>query len=154
MVVEWSLLDKDPLLQTVVLHDRLMTDAALGNLPIKTEHSYSLSSDGDSLTENPTITHAKIDIEDDFPTICVNPASVRLSPVTVAVKDEPLSDPDSPTSSCPNSPIPEHNIKEENHTEIDIEMDTDSMVRKKIIPKNHWLIFRSSFSWTLWSTKC
>lgn len=60
MVVEWSLLDKDPLLPTVVLHDRLMTDAALGNLPIKTEHSYSLASDGDSLSETTTITHAKI----------------------------------------------------------------------------------------------
>lgn len=65
------------------------------------------------------------DIEDDFPTICVNPSAVRLSPVTVAVKDEPLSDPDSPASSCPTSPLPE-NFKEA-HQEIDIEMDTDTV---------------------------
>jgi len=37
----------------VVLHDRLMTDAALGAVPIKTEHSYSLASDGDSMPESP-----------------------------------------------------------------------------------------------------
>lgn len=78
-------------------------------------------------THNEVVYHCIPDMEDDFPTICVNPASVRLSPVTVAVKDEPLSDPDSPASSCPNSPMSEH-IKEETHTEIDIEMDTDTMV--------------------------
>lgn len=60
MVVEWSLLDRDPVLPGVVLHDRLMTDAALGNLPIKTEHSYSLASDGDSLPDSPTLSHTKI----------------------------------------------------------------------------------------------
>lgn len=63
------------------------------------------------------------DIEDDFPTICVNPASVRLSSMTVAVKDEPLSDPDSPASSCPTSPIPD-NFRD-TQQEIDIEMDTE-----------------------------
>lgn len=60
MVVEWSLLDRDPMLPTVVLHDRLMTDAALGNLPIKTEHSYSLSSDGESLQDSDNLAHTKI----------------------------------------------------------------------------------------------
>lgn len=56
---EWGLLDRDPMLHTVVLHDRLMTDAALGNLPIKTEHSYSLASDGDSLPDE-QLGHSKI----------------------------------------------------------------------------------------------
>lgn len=37
----------------VVLHDRLMTDAALGSLPIKNEHSYSIESDGDSGPSSP-----------------------------------------------------------------------------------------------------
>lgn len=60
MVVEWSLLDRDPMLPTVVLHDRLMTDAALGTLPIKTEHSYSLAGDGESLQESDSLTHTKI----------------------------------------------------------------------------------------------
>lgn len=59
-VVEWSLLDRDPVLPTVVLHDRLMTDAALGTLPIKTEHSYSLASDGDSLPDTTSLSHTKI----------------------------------------------------------------------------------------------
>lgn len=52
LTVEWSLLEKD--LPGVVLHDRLMTDAALGARPIKSEHSYSLASDGDSLPNSPT----------------------------------------------------------------------------------------------------
>lgn len=43
----------DTKLPGVVLHDRLMTDAALGAVPIKTEHSYSLASDGDSMPESP-----------------------------------------------------------------------------------------------------
>lgn len=42
----------------VVLHDRLMTDAALGAAPIKTEHSYSLHSD-DSAPPSPH--HTKVD---------------------------------------------------------------------------------------------
>jgi hypothetical protein len=46
-----SSLDAKP--GAVVLHDRLMTDAALGAVPIKTEHSYSLASDGDSMPESP-----------------------------------------------------------------------------------------------------
>ncbi|KAK6637588.1 hypothetical protein RUM44_008010 [Polyplax serrata] len=49
---EWSaaFLDVKP---QVILHDRLMTDAALGTVPIKTEHSYSLNSDGDSSPDSP-----------------------------------------------------------------------------------------------------
>lgn len=53
--IEWNLLDKD-----IVLHDRLMTDAILGNRPIKSEHSYSLASDGDSLPDSP-ISNNKMD---------------------------------------------------------------------------------------------
>lgn len=45
----------------VVLHDRLMTDAALGALPIKTEHSYSLNSDGDSAPPSPAGMHSRVD---------------------------------------------------------------------------------------------
>lgn len=49
---EWgaAFLDVKP---QVILHDRLMTDAALGTVPIKTEHSYSLNSDGDSSPDSP-----------------------------------------------------------------------------------------------------
>ena len=43
----------------VVLHDRLMTDAALGAAPIKTEHSYSLHSDVESAPPSPH--HTKVD---------------------------------------------------------------------------------------------
>lgn len=45
----------------VVLHDRLMTDAALGAAPIKTEHSYSLHSDVESAPNSPH--HTKVDGE-------------------------------------------------------------------------------------------
>lgn len=51
LTLEWSILDKE--IPTVILHDKLMTDAALGTRPIKTEHSYSLASDGDSLPDSP-----------------------------------------------------------------------------------------------------
>lgn len=55
LTVEWNFLEKD--LPGVVLHDRLMTDAALGHRPIKSEHSYSLNSDGDSLPDSPISSH-------------------------------------------------------------------------------------------------
>lgn len=38
----------------VILHDKLMTDALPGTLPIKAEHSYSLTSDGDSMPNSPS----------------------------------------------------------------------------------------------------
>lgn len=38
----------------VILNDKLMTDALLGTIPIKTEHSYSLTSDGDSMPDSPS----------------------------------------------------------------------------------------------------
>lgn len=50
---DWSsgLLDVKP---QVILHDRLMTDAALGTAPIKTEHSYcSLNTSTDSPPDSP-----------------------------------------------------------------------------------------------------
>lgn len=49
---EWFL-ERDVKMPQVILHDKLMTDALLGNLPIKTEHSYSLNSDGDSMPDSP-----------------------------------------------------------------------------------------------------
>lgn len=55
LTVEW-LLEKEG----VVIHDKLMTDAALGTRPIKNEHSYSLASDGDSLPDSP-ISNNKMD---------------------------------------------------------------------------------------------
>lgn len=38
----------------VILNDKLMTDALLGTIPIKAEHSYSLTSDGDSMPDSPS----------------------------------------------------------------------------------------------------
>jgi cyclic AMP-responsive element-binding protein 3 len=40
----------------VILNDKLMTDAIFGTIPIKTEHSYSLTSDGDSMPDSPSDT--------------------------------------------------------------------------------------------------
>lgn len=41
----------------VILNDKLMTDALLGTIPIKSEHSYSLTSDGDSMPDSPEGKH-------------------------------------------------------------------------------------------------
>lgn len=57
---DWFL-ERDMKLPGVILHDKLMTDALLGTLPIKTEHSYSLNSDGDSLPNSPHSMHNKMD---------------------------------------------------------------------------------------------
>lgn len=62
------------------------------------------------------------DMEDEcFPVISMNTACARLSSDTIMVKDEPLSETDSPQSSCPASPQPAyiHN---------DTSMDTDFIV--------------------------
>lgn len=103
---EWSaaLLDVKP---QVILHDRLMTDAALGTMPIKTEHSYSLTSDGDSMPDSPLSLEKEMDDMDDecFPCIPLNSATSRSRDTDspVIIKDEPLSEPESPES-CPMSP--------------------------------------------------
>lgn len=49
---DWFL-ERDVKMPQVILNDKLMTDALLGTLPIKTEHSYSLNSDGDSIPDSP-----------------------------------------------------------------------------------------------------
>lgn len=63
--LEWTatILDVKP---QVILHDRLMTDAALGTLPIKSEHSYSLTSDGDSIPDSPLSLDNKMDGKGDY----------------------------------------------------------------------------------------
>ncbi|XP_044262185.1 cyclic AMP response element-binding protein A-like isoform X2 [Tribolium madens] len=109
--VEWSYMDKD--LPGVIIHDRLMTDAALGTRPIKTEHSYSLASDGDSLPDSP-ISHNKLEEMDDE---CF---SLPLKKDTITIKDEPLSETDS--SSCPSSPQSSFMNTSELH--FDVEMVT------------------------------
>uniref|UniRef100_A0A1B6G2A8 BZIP domain-containing protein n=2 Tax=Proconiini TaxID=565685 RepID=A0A1B6G2A8_9HEMI len=103
---DWSsaLLDVKP---QVILHDRLMTDAALGTVPIKSEHSYcSLTAGTDSPPDSPLKME---DIEDDFPPVVrLQRTGSRPRPESpeVVVKDEPLSEPESPMSSCPPSPSP------------------------------------------------
>jgi hypothetical protein len=63
--LEWTatILDVKP---QVILHDRLMTDAALGTAPIKSEHSYSLTSDGDSIPDSPLSLDNKMDGKGDY----------------------------------------------------------------------------------------
>uniref|UniRef100_A0A182YBJ6 Uncharacterized protein n=1 Tax=Anopheles stephensi TaxID=30069 RepID=A0A182YBJ6_ANOST len=49
-IQDW--MDPNSKLPPVILNDKLMTDAIIGTcMPIKTEHSYSLNSDGDSLPD-------------------------------------------------------------------------------------------------------
>ncbi|XP_023719218.1 cyclic AMP-responsive element-binding protein 3-like protein 2 isoform X2 [Cryptotermes secundus] len=102
--LEWTatILDVKP---QVILHDRLMTDAALGTAPIKSEHSYSLTSDGDSIPDSPLSLDNKMDdMENEcFPCIPLVAARSRESDSPIVVKEEPMSEPGSPDS-CPMSP--------------------------------------------------
>ncbi|BFF96441.1 cyclic AMP response element-binding protein A [Drosophila madeirensis] len=79
---DW-LFDRDVKDPTVILNDKLISDALLnGTLPIKTEHSYSLNSDVDSLPDSPKSLQAKIEDMDDecFPAISLKSAtSVRAT---------------------------------------------------------------------------
>lgn len=59
-MIEWQFFERDSK-STVIYQDRLMTDALFGCQPIKTEHSYSLNSDGDSIPDSPRSLQNKID---------------------------------------------------------------------------------------------
>ncbi|XP_074032273.1 cyclic AMP response element-binding protein A isoform X2 [Leptinotarsa decemlineata] len=102
MTIEWSYISSKDI-PGVILHDRLMTDAVLGTRPIKTEHSYSLTSDGDSLSSSP---HHKVDDMDDeyYPAISMKTDCGDMEQDHVSIKDEPSSETDSNHSSCPSSP--------------------------------------------------
>ncbi|XP_017053207.1 cyclic AMP response element-binding protein A isoform X2 [Drosophila ficusphila] len=74
---DW-LFDRDVKDPTVILNDKLISDALLnGTQPIKTEHSYSLNSDVDSLPDSPKSLQAKIEDMDDecFPAISLKTAT-------------------------------------------------------------------------------
>ncbi|XP_060523568.1 cyclic AMP response element-binding protein A isoform X2 [Cylas formicarius] len=110
--IEWAynLDTKD--IPAVILHDRLMTDAALGSRPIKTEHSYSLTSDGDSTPDSPHSRQHVDDMEEEYyPAIKMNTACTRLTDThdTLDIKEEAdfkeeMSETESVESSCPSSP--------------------------------------------------
>lgn len=58
---DWFL-ERDVKDAAVILNDKLISDALLnGTLPIKSEHSYSLNSDVDSLPDSPHSLHTKMD---------------------------------------------------------------------------------------------
>ncbi|KAK7604710.1 hypothetical protein V9T40_005896 [Parthenolecanium corni] len=123
----WSaegLLDVKP---QVVLHDRLMSDAVLGgNGPIKSEHSYctrmSNTDDDNSDDSNSTSLHK---MQDDINDECYPAISLKLtgdqneqdsSTRIIMIKDEPMSECESPPSSCPPSPtmaMPSHRNRSE-----------------------------------------
>ncbi|XP_055319066.1 cyclic AMP response element-binding protein A isoform X2 [Sitodiplosis mosellana] len=78
-MIEWSFLDRDPK-SAVIYQDKLMTDALYGGQPIKTEHSYSLNSDGDSIPDSPRSLQNKIDeMDEDYEMINTNVLSTKLS---------------------------------------------------------------------------
>ncbi|XP_044317493.1 cyclic AMP response element-binding protein A isoform X2 [Drosophila rhopaloa] len=73
---------KDP---TVILNDKLISDALLnGTQPIKTEHSYSLSSDVDSLPDSPKSLQTKMEDMDFLPAI--SPKTATSGRVTIDPK--------------------------------------------------------------------
>ncbi|CAH1131445.1 unnamed protein product [Ceutorhynchus assimilis] len=128
--VEWTFMEaKD--IPGIILHDRLMTDAALGTRPIKVEHSYSLSSDGDSLTNSPKH-HTTVDDMDEecYPTISMNPESAcdRLQEETLEIKEEETeikeeySETESTHSSCPSSPSPQAQFIDGSEIQFDVDM--------------------------------
>uniref|UniRef100_A0A2S2R2A5 Cyclic AMP response element-binding protein A n=1 Tax=Sipha flava TaxID=143950 RepID=A0A2S2R2A5_9HEMI len=96
----------------VVLHDRLMTDALLGNAPIKAEHSYCT-------THGSRESLDAIDLDEDssqdgtckltFDEVrCDRTGNIEMISIkddSISVKDEPMSDQEYvETSSCPPSP--------------------------------------------------
>lgn len=59
---DWFLERDIKMIPTVILNDKLISDALFnGTLPIKSEHSYSLNSDGDSLPDSPRSLQPKMD---------------------------------------------------------------------------------------------
>lgn len=59
MLSDWFT-DRDNKVPHVILNDKLMSDAIVGGMPIKTEHSYSLN--GDSMAFSPENSlHKQID---------------------------------------------------------------------------------------------
>ncbi|XP_044761224.1 cyclic AMP response element-binding protein A isoform X2 [Coccinella septempunctata] len=111
--IEWTQCDKE--IPAVIIHDKLMTDAAFGHTtmlrPIKNEHSYSLNSEGGSLPDSPQSLR-KDDMEDEcFPAISMKKACGKLNDMEdevdeeeIEIKDEPMSESESVHSSCPSSP--------------------------------------------------
>lgn len=59
-MIDWQIFDRDHK-NTVIYQDKLISDALFGCQPIKTEHSYSLNSDGDSIPDSPRSLQNKID---------------------------------------------------------------------------------------------
>lgn len=57
---EWFM-EREMKMPGVIYHDKLISDALLGQTPIKSEHSYSLNSDGDSIPDSPRSLQNKID---------------------------------------------------------------------------------------------
>ncbi|XP_015374512.1 PREDICTED: cyclic AMP response element-binding protein A-like [Diuraphis noxia] len=96
----------------VVLHDRLMTDALLGNAPIKAEHSYctthgsSESLDAIDLDEDSSQDGTcKLTFDEVRCDRTNNIEMISIKEDTNSVKDEPMSDQEYvETSSCPPSP--------------------------------------------------
>ncbi|KAL7038281.1 hypothetical protein ACKWTF_009533 [Chironomus riparius] len=64
----------------VILNDKLMTDAIFGTVvPIKAEHSYSLTSDGDSMPDSPSDATKIDDLDDNSCPINMNMISYNQS---------------------------------------------------------------------------
>ncbi|XP_022187486.2 cyclic AMP response element-binding protein A isoform X2 [Nilaparvata lugens] len=145
----------------VVLHDRLMTDAALGTAPIKVEHSYCSLDSSDphsplaSLEDEecfPSLTSAKRRCSRDQspspPSPC--PSANPPSPIVV-IKDEPMTDEeDSMDSSCPASPEPQQSFSPPPVNHFRFAKSGQSLLKQRtqvlqlntslLSPKNHAII--------------
>ncbi|XP_048517459.1 cyclic AMP response element-binding protein A isoform X5 [Dendroctonus ponderosae] len=142
--VEWTFMEaKD--IPGIILNDKLMTDAALGTRPIKVEHSYSLSSDSDSVPDSPKSVQkidVLIDMEDEcYPAISMNPSCDRLTDDTMEIKEEEAeikeeySETDSIHSSCPSSPHSQIIQGNEIHFDVDM-VGTNSQLSEAILQQS------------------
>ncbi|XP_073840794.1 cyclic-AMP response element binding protein A isoform X2 [Musca autumnalis] len=98
---DWFL-ERDVKDAAVILNDKLISDALLnGTLPIKSEHSYSLNSDGDSLPDSPHSLHTKMDdMEDEcYPAISLKTATSNIRGLSSAATIDPKCLSISPCSS-------------------------------------------------------
>ncbi|XP_061396272.1 cyclic AMP response element-binding protein A-like [Musca vetustissima] len=88
---DWFL-ERDVKDAAVILNDKLISDALLnGTIPIKSEHSYSLNSDGDSLPDSPHSLHTKMDdMEDEcYPAISLKTATSNVRGVSSTATIDP-----------------------------------------------------------------
>ncbi|CAD7080434.1 unnamed protein product [Hermetia illucens] len=113
---DWFL-ERDSKMSQVILHDKLISDALIGTLPIKTEHSYSLNSDGDSMPDSPRSLHTKIEDMDEecYPAISMSTATNNTRWIVDPATASPSSSQSNSSHSTSASQISLNNSSSSSH---------------------------------------